>query len=110
MNVEQIAEILWRAEYRRATGKERSVSWVDGVSDEDRQDYRYLAAAVLASGPKWYHKKRGTRYTEFANPRLQTDSPCKLRDMEELVLYRAADGTWWVRSKKEFEDGRFEKI
>lgn len=110
MNVEKIAETIWRAEYRRATGKERSVDWADGVADEDKELYRYVAEAILTAGPKYDHKKRGTRYTRFAVARLQTDSPCKLRDLDEMFVYLAEDGTWWVRSKKEFEDGRFEKI
>lgn len=45
---EQIAEIIWRAEYRRATGRERNVDWEDGVLPMDKNSYRYLADAIIA--------------------------------------------------------------
>ena len=45
--VEAIAETIWRAEYRRATGRERSIPWSE-VSSTDRERYRYVAAAILA--------------------------------------------------------------
>jgi hypothetical protein len=50
---EAIAETIWRAEYRRATGKERTVSWADGVSEADKDGgYRYIADALsLPSAP-----------------------------------------------------------
>lgn len=44
-----IAETIWRAEYLRATGKERLVSWTDGVSTEDKEKYRFIADALLAA-------------------------------------------------------------
>jgi hypothetical protein len=45
---EAIAREIWLSEYRRATGKERVVDWEDGVSDNDRERYLYVADAVLA--------------------------------------------------------------
>ena len=45
--VEAIAETIWRAEYRRATGRERSVPWSE-VSSTDRERYRYVADNILA--------------------------------------------------------------
>lgn len=48
---EAIAETIWRAEFVRATGRERLVSWKDGVSDEDKAKYLFIAAAVLAGMP-----------------------------------------------------------
>jgi hypothetical protein len=47
--VEGIAETLWRAEYRRATGKERGIAW-DDVAESDQNKYRHSATAILASG------------------------------------------------------------
>ena len=44
---EAIAEAIWRAEYRRATGRERSIPWSE-VSSTDRERYRYVADAILA--------------------------------------------------------------
>ena len=48
---EAIAETIWRAEFARATGRERLVSWKDGVSDEDKAKYLFIADAVLAGMP-----------------------------------------------------------
>lgn len=43
---EQIAERIWRAEYRRATGKERSIDWAE-VNDGEVLKYLYVADAIL---------------------------------------------------------------
>jgi hypothetical protein len=43
---DEIAKAIWLAEYRRATGKERSITWYD-VAEDDRNKYLYLADAVL---------------------------------------------------------------
>lgn len=48
---EAIAETIWRAEFARATGRERMVSWKEGVSDEDKAKYLFIADAVLAGMP-----------------------------------------------------------
>lgn len=48
---EKISECLWRTEYKRATGKERVVSWHDGVNDNDKDNYRYVADAVIRALP-----------------------------------------------------------
>ena len=45
--VEAIAETIWRAEYRRATGRERSIPWSE-VSNNDHERYCYIARAILA--------------------------------------------------------------
>jgi hypothetical protein len=47
IDIDKIAEVIWKAEYRRATGKERSVSWKDGVSEADKERYRYVADGVI---------------------------------------------------------------
>ena len=44
---EAIAEAIWRAEYRRATGRERSIPWSE-VSNNDHERYCYIARAILA--------------------------------------------------------------
>jgi hypothetical protein len=46
-----IAEMIWQAEYRRATGKGRLVEWGTGVSEEDKDKYRYVADAILTLAP-----------------------------------------------------------
>lgn len=43
---DQIAERIWRAEYTRATGKQRSIEWAE-VGDNDALKYLYLAEAIL---------------------------------------------------------------
>lgn len=48
MNIEQIAETIWRAECLRATGKERSISWAIGLSESDKEKYRFIARAIMA--------------------------------------------------------------
>lgn len=45
--LEQIAEIMWRSEYRRATGRERSIRWAE-VADKDKDRYRYTARDIEA--------------------------------------------------------------
>ena len=47
LNREQIAEIIWRSEYIRATGKQRNISWSDGVSAWDKEKYLAVADAIL---------------------------------------------------------------
>ena len=67
---------------------------------------------IVSPGDGWRpthrHKKRGSTYVEVGRGKLQTDTP--LTDYAELVVYRAEDGTIWVRPVGEFEDGRFERI
>lgn len=43
---DQIAERIWRAEYTRATGKQRLIEWAE-VGDNDVLKYLYLAEAIL---------------------------------------------------------------
>ncbi len=54
------------------------------------------------------HKKRGSIYSVIGYGFVQTDAP--LTDYSEVVVYRADDGSTWVRPPSEFEDGRFEEI
>lgn len=46
---EAIAETMWRAELRRATGKERNIAWSE-VAPYDQERFRYVADTILASG------------------------------------------------------------
>lgn len=46
---EDIAVTIWLSEYKRATGKERSITWYD-VADSDREKYLFVADAIIA-GP-----------------------------------------------------------
>ena len=57
---------------------------------------------------KYRHKKRGTEYNVVADAVLLTSGP--LLDLEHMIVYRGADGKTWVRSAKEFYDGRYEQV
>ncbi len=46
--VEAVAETIWEAEFRRATGKQRLVPWAE-INPDDRERYRFLARAVIAT-------------------------------------------------------------
>lgn len=60
---------------------------------------------------RWRHKKRGSTYTEIGRATLQTANVMRLGDMLEMTVYRSEDdGSLWVRSAREFEDGRFERL
>lgn len=48
--IERIAETIWRAELRRATGKGRNVPWTE-INDTDRERYRFIARDVAALTP-----------------------------------------------------------
>lgn len=43
---EKVAERIWQAEYRRATGRERSIEWAE-VNDNEVIKYLYVADAIL---------------------------------------------------------------
>lgn len=58
--------------------------------------------------PTHRHKKRGSVYQVIAHGRLQVDGDDL--DMERVTIYRAEDGTTWVRPNYEFSDGRFEAL
>lgn len=57
------------------------------------------------------HKKRGSLYTVLNTATLQVAEGTDLKDMDTLCVYQSMeDGTWWVRKKEEFDDGRFEYV
>ena len=75
----------------------------------------------------WRHKKRGGIYEVLHRGRMQTSRwrmPWEYTnskgevmvdenftaDNEPVIVYRAEDGTVWVRPTKEFMDGRFERV
>lgn len=59
--------------------------------------------------PTHRHKKRGTEYEIITDDALaQTD--ISIADNEQVVVYRGHDGRIWVRTREEFDDGRFELI
>ena len=54
------------------------------------------------------HKKRGSTYRILHEAVLQLEG---LYDMAPVVVYQdIANGSVWVRLRKEFFDGRFEEI
>ena len=55
--------------------------------------------------PTHQHLKRRSLYRFVGKATLQTSLP--LRDMDEMVVYQAEDGSFWVRPDVEFYDGRF---
>jgi hypothetical protein len=65
------------------------------------------AAPELAVGwvPTHQHVKRGSKYRLDGYGEIQTDM--LLTDYAKVAIYRAEDGTTWVRPVSEFEDGRF---
>lgn len=86
------------------------------------KDFMDLAIALVPfDGPTHQHVKRGENVRLVANGRMQaenwrergwndvyqTETFSTLVDMQEVAIYRADDGSWWVRPKPEFNDGRF---
>lgn len=67
------------------------------------------AAALPAQERTWQpthqHVKRGGFYQVIGKAFLQTETG--LMDMSPVTVYRAEDGSLWVRGSLEFEDGRF---
>lgn len=57
---------------------------------------------------EYRHIKRNSRYKIIGEALVQTDIP--LIDMDKVIVYQGEDGKIWVRSNKEFFDGRFELI
>lgn len=55
---------------------------------------------------KWRHMKTGKLYTVIGKANIQ--AAALLTDMDEVVVYRAADGRLWVRPTPEFHE-RFDK-
>lgn len=64
----------------------------------------------LSSPERWRHRKRGSTYTIVdAQGIVQTGTP--LVDYDMVVIYKDEKTEWYyVRSPKEFMDGRFEKL
>lgn len=88
----------------------------DEPTPPDTSDYGAYRAMLSAAPqppaeggwkPTHRHKKRGSTYTVIATGRLQVDGDL---DMERVTIYRAEDGTTWVRPDYEFNDGRFEVL
>jgi hypothetical protein len=61
------------------------------------------------------HIKSGGLYQKLGEGKMQShdwkhEFTLKSIDMTRVVIYQAQDGSYWVRPKAEFEDGRFEEI
>ena len=52
--VERVAEALWQAESRRASGRERLVEWAE--AGDAQETWRYMARAALTSSTDADHK------------------------------------------------------
>lgn len=101
MNDAEIKSLLMKLRYY-------SVSREDCVSAAQLIEKMY-------TGERFYHTKRGTKYTVIGEARFNTTS--KRQDLwkgpwdgDMLTLYRGDDGVFSVRDKNEFNDGRFVKI
>lgn len=95
----------------------------DGWLNFMRLIQQVTRAAQSDSGvqPTHRHKKRGSEYVLVDFGKMQANDwydgsldggPCgNSVDMSEVAIYYSVDdGSWWVRPRKEFEDGRFELI
>lgn len=90
--------------------------------DAIRKAERILSAIGHPVQPVWRpthrHKKRGSEYMMLGIGKMQAEHwylPGAMEagpsvDMQEVAIYRSEDGKLWVRSREEFEDGRFEAI
>jgi len=88
-----------------ATLPDRWENW----SDRDCDSAARAAIAAMQDGQRVKHKKRGTTYVVVDKATLQYSG--RLDDMTPMIVYRSEDdGRLWVRSEKDFNDGRFEKI
>lgn len=95
----------------------RQVRW-DAASEAERKDALWAADAILnfrtQGSPKseeWIptHLHRGGMECEVIGTG-QVQTVTGLTDYDEVTIYRKEDGTLWVQSKSEFEDGRFHSL
>lgn len=99
--------------------------WAFDTSNAIERDIRALAdrppaqpvddgwRSDMEAAPKRYrHQKRGSTYQVIADDaEVQVASGVGIDEAEIVVVYRAeSDGSYWVRRRPEFYDGRFELL
>lgn len=104
-----------RAHAEKHADKERATFSIAGVK-------ALLDAVDDAARPTHRHVKRGSVYRVLGEAKAQVSTGTisdismnghrarVLREGDRLTVYRADDGSLWVRFSEEFADGRFEPL
>ncbi|MDB5971266.1 MAG: hypothetical protein JWQ90_3716 [Hydrocarboniphaga sp.] len=58
--------------------------------------------------PTHRHLKRGSVYAELGRGEVQSSR--EIVEGDQLVIYRAENGSLWARPPEEFDDGRFKPL
>jgi ribonuclease HI len=106
---------LWKELYALSSrfndmGAPITWEWVKGHAGNQFNEMADKLAQSMSRGSdvefKWTHKhiKTGGLYKMIRDTNVRWEPT-----WEECALYEAEDGTWVVRNKNEFYDGRFEK-
>lgn len=126
----ELPGLFWEPNERGTLGTLRVRAHATGLGEVIARNVsmehgKLIVAALLASrhlpeGPTHRHVKRGSEYVLLGYGRMQASgwyrdvatvpghSVCEPIDMREVAIYRSVDdGSYWVRPREEFEDGRF---
>ena len=69
---------------------------------------RAITGQLRGASMLYRHRKNGKTYRLITEALLQASAPVAEGDM--MTIYENEDGMMFARAKKEFEDGRFERI